>query len=114
ELSARARRVRPPEPFKDWTEARQGGVDLSRWWREILAGIERPRLFSWEKLSTQRWGPALTDAITGIAKPGRPFDPETFRAAMDPANDPYVLAERVEIQWETRSALWRYDEPPPT
>lgn len=28
---ARARRVRPPAVFKDWTEARHGGIDLWRW-----------------------------------------------------------------------------------
>ncbi|WZO99352.1 toprim domain-containing protein [Isosphaeraceae bacterium EP7] len=33
---ARARRVRPPDPFKDWTEARQGGVDLARWWADLI------------------------------------------------------------------------------
>ena len=30
---ASARRVRPPASFKDWTEAKAGGVDLARWWR---------------------------------------------------------------------------------
>jgi DNA primase len=34
---ARARRVRPPEPFTDWTEAKAGGVDLCRFWAAILA-----------------------------------------------------------------------------
>jgi hypothetical protein len=34
---ARARRVRPPDPFKDWTEAKAGGVDLRRWWQEAVA-----------------------------------------------------------------------------
>jgi hypothetical protein len=34
---ARTRRVRPPEPFKDWTEAKAGGMDLARWWHDILA-----------------------------------------------------------------------------
>jgi hypothetical protein len=33
----RARRVRPPDPFKDWTEAKAAGVDLRRWWQEALA-----------------------------------------------------------------------------
>jgi hypothetical protein len=28
----RARRVRPPEPHKDWTEAHQAGVKLRWWW----------------------------------------------------------------------------------
>jgi hypothetical protein len=56
---ARARRVRPPAPFKDWTEARQGGVDLRRWWGEILSGNDRPQIFTWSDLSRMRWGPAL-------------------------------------------------------
>ena len=57
---ARCRRVRPPQG-KDWTEARQGGVDLRRWWSDRLEGNENPPLFSWPELSAQRWGPA-TDA----------------------------------------------------
>jgi len=31
---ARGIRVRPPEPFNDWTKAAQGGLDLRGWWRE--------------------------------------------------------------------------------
>jgi hypothetical protein len=58
---ARARRVKPPEPYKDWTEAKQGRVNLRRWWQDILAGIERPRLFTWDDLKEWRWGTALTD-----------------------------------------------------
>lgn len=53
---ARARRVRPPSPYKDWTEAKADGVNLARWWRDILNGVERPELFTWEELSTWRWG----------------------------------------------------------
>ncbi len=30
---------------KDWTEARQAGVDLRRWWSDRLGGIESPRAF---------------------------------------------------------------------
>ena len=58
-----ARRVRPPEPFKDWTEAaaspegtRGCGVDLRRWWADVLAGIDRPPLFTWPELAAWRWG----------------------------------------------------------
>jgi DNA primase len=36
---ARARRVLPPEPHKDWTEAYQNGIDLRRFWMGQL-GIE--------------------------------------------------------------------------
>ena len=49
---ASSRRVRPPEPYKDWTEAAAAGVDLARWWRDRLSGIERPPLFTWDELST--------------------------------------------------------------
>jgi hypothetical protein len=79
---ARARRVRPPGSFKDWTEARAAGVDLARWWRDILAGIGRPPLFSWDELARWRWGPAL-HKTAGIADP-----------------DPYAEAEREAIQAE--------------
>src|SRR5262249_17371445 len=41
-LSGRCRRVRPPAPYKDWSEAAQGGVNLYRWWGEVLGGVERP------------------------------------------------------------------------
>jgi DNA primase len=63
---ARARRVRPPAPFKDWTEAKAGGVDLARWWRDILAGIDRPPLYTWDDLSRWRWGAPECDASPGI------------------------------------------------
>ena len=64
---SRARRVRPPEPYKDWTEARSAGVDLGRWWRDILAGVEKPALFGWEELKSWRWGEA--DDTPGIEFP---------------------------------------------
>jgi hypothetical protein len=53
---ARARRVRPPGPYKDWTDARQGGVDLRRWWSDRLGGNENPLLFTWDELAAWRWG----------------------------------------------------------
>ena len=82
---ARARRARPPDPYKDWTEARQAGVqnnhgplglsfaykdwtearqagvNLARWWRDILAGIDDPPLYTWEELAALRWGGAGAD-----------------------------------------------------
>ena len=58
---ARARRVRPPGAFKDWTEAAQASVNLRRWWSDRLAGTETPPLFSWEELAVWRWGPARDD-----------------------------------------------------
>jgi hypothetical protein len=69
---ARGRRVRPPGSFKDWTEAKAAGIDLARWWRDILAGIDRPPLFSWDELARWRWGGA--DEAPGIDRkaPARP------------------------------------------
>ena len=62
----RAHRARPPRPFKDWTEARQGGVDLRRWWTDRFGGIEAPQLFTWEELAGWRWGPGVDDPEPGI------------------------------------------------
>lgn len=99
---ARARRVKPPGPNKDWTEAAQAGVDLRRWWSDRLAGTEAPPLFSWEELAAWRWGPARDDPTPGIII-DHP-DPACCHAALeaaDPADD-YALAERVAIQEENR------------
>lgn len=60
------RRVRPPWDFKDWTEAARGGVDLRRWWGQVLAGVGRPTLHSWEEVSRHQWGPAIDDRSPGI------------------------------------------------
>jgi hypothetical protein len=64
----RARRVRPPEPFKDWTEAgtdapRSTGtaMDLRRWWTPILAGAKPGPAFTPGDLDAWRWGPAPDD-----------------------------------------------------
>ncbi len=54
---ARSMRVRPPAPFKDWTEAKQGGVDLRRWWADRLAGNLDP----WADYAARFWGPGLDD-----------------------------------------------------
>ncbi len=69
---ARAVRVRPPVG-KDWTEARQygmelgnDGVNLRRWWTDRLGGTEAPELFTWDELSTWRWGDAVGDSEAGI------------------------------------------------
>jgi hypothetical protein len=69
-----ARRVKPPGTLKDWTEVRQWGIDLLRWWSEILAGKERPPLFPWEEVQKLRWGPAIGDSTPGIDI-GEPFPP---------------------------------------
>jgi hypothetical protein len=63
---APVRRVRPPGPFKDWTDAHLGGVDLRRWWGEVLGGTGLPALFTWPDLAAWRWGPALVDSTPGI------------------------------------------------
>ena len=68
---ARARRARPPGPFKDWTEARQGGVNLRRWWTDRLGGVEAPPLFAWEDLADWRWGPAAESIDLDDEDPAR-------------------------------------------
>ena len=60
EWPARAVRVRPPAPDKDWTEAVQSGVNLRRWWSDRLGGIEAPERSTWDELAARRWGPGLT------------------------------------------------------
>lgn len=69
----RAIRTRPPRPFKDWTEAKAGGVDLRRWWAERMAGISSPDLFAWPDLAALRWGPAdkSSDGGVVVARPSR-------------------------------------------
>ncbi|MFI5459774.1 MAG: CHC2 zinc finger domain-containing protein [Isosphaerales bacterium] len=96
---ARARRVRPPDPFKDWTEAAVCGVNLRRWWTDRLGGIERPPLRSWEELAALRWGLAVGDPTPGIIidRPDRGRMLAAFEAA---ALDPYAIEERSAIQTE--------------
>ncbi len=93
--------MRPPEPFKDWTEAAQAGIDLRRWWSDRLGGTEVPGLFTWDELAAQRWGPARDDPTPSIVV-DRP-DPGRLKAALEGADphDPYALAEREAIQNET-------------
>ena len=76
-----SRRVRPPAPFNDWTEAAQGGVNLRRWWADRLAGTADPSLFSWPELAARRWGPGRDDPEFGIIA-DLP-DPERRRAALE-------------------------------
>ncbi len=63
---AHAVRVRPPSPYNDWSDAHQAGVDLRRWWSDLLAGIDAPELFTWAELALRRWGPATGDPTPGI------------------------------------------------
>jgi hypothetical protein len=57
--SAYARRVPPPKPYKDWTEAAASGVDLRPLWADVLAGIPTD-------LAGMRWGPSIADPEPGI------------------------------------------------
>jgi hypothetical protein len=98
---ARARRARPPGSFKDWTEAKAAGVDLARWWRDVLAGIDRPPLHRWPELATWRWGTAVGDPVPGSDNPGRPFNRDRYARAMADGADPYTAAEREAIQAES-------------
>jgi hypothetical protein len=91
------RRVPPPAPYKDWTEARRDGVHLRRWWEEVLADNGQPVLFTPEELAAMRWGPKVDDPTPGIVvvdRPDRGRLIETLRAA---AADP---EERAAIQAE--------------
>jgi DNA primase len=50
---ARARRVRPPAPYKDWGDVHKAGFNLVRYiWGGILPRARTP----WEVLETVRWG----------------------------------------------------------
>ena len=50
---ARARRVRPPAPYKDWGDVHKAGFNLVRYiWGGILPRAHMP----WEVLEAQRWG----------------------------------------------------------
>lgn len=102
---APARRVRPPEPCKDWTEAKQDGVDLRSWWAAVLDGDAPPRrTVAWADLAAQRWGPGIGDETPGIII-DRP-DQDRRRAALQAAvDDPYAIAERRAIQAESEDPL---------
>jgi hypothetical protein len=91
-----ALRIRPPGTFKDWTEVRQGGVDLRRWWGDILAGCAVPPLFTWDELAALRWGPAKDDPTPGIVI-DRPDRGRMLAALQSAADDP---EERAAIQGE--------------
>jgi hypothetical protein len=76
----RARRVRPPDGVKDWTELWQSGFNSIRYhWGRYL-----PMSLPWEVLASQRWGPALTESQGAAAAP-----------------DSYAAAERRAIQSDT-------------
>src|SRR5262249_8677070 len=63
EWPARALRVRPPEPCKDWGELHASGFNRIRY---LWGGILRQPGAAWEELARERWGPGLTDPAPGI------------------------------------------------
>jgi hypothetical protein len=94
-----ARRVRPPGPYKDWTEAHQGGVNLARWWSDRLGGDEAPPLFTWPELAALRWGPSAADPSPGIDI-GRPDRARILAALQAAVEDPHAVEERLAIRGE--------------
>ncbi len=63
----------------DWTEAARSGVNLGRWWRDRLGGIERPGRSTWEELAVRPWGSGPHDATPGIVI-DHPRLPRSFAA----------------------------------
>ncbi len=99
---SQAIRVRPPSPFKDWTDAKAGGVDLKRWWSSRLAGCENPSLFDWTELAAKRWGTETDDSPPGLINEGSPID--DLAAGFEDAlkqDDPYTIEERRAIREES-------------
>lgn len=96
------RRVKPPGDIKDWTEMKSWGpgVDLRRWWGELLAGAGRPPLFTWGELASWRWGDDIDDPSENVIV-GRP-DPQKMLSALRAAgDDPEAMAEREAIRAES-------------
>jgi hypothetical protein len=60
---ARAVRVRPPPPCKDWGDLHATGFNRIRY---LWGGILRRPGTPWEGLAKERWGPGLTDPAPGI------------------------------------------------
>lgn len=88
------RRIKPPGSFhktadgglandKDWSDAQAQGINLGRWWAEILGGVERPTLFTLDELVARN--------------PADPVEPWV-------GADPYEVAEREAIQSVEREA----------
>jgi hypothetical protein len=76
-------------------------VNLRRWWSDILAGVERPPLFTCPELAAWRWGGADDTPGIVIDTPGR-FDPATYARSIA---DPDARAERDAIQAEIDQGL---------
>jgi hypothetical protein len=98
---ARAIRVRPPcfimpeagRNTKDWSDLHANGVDLARWWRDRLAGTDAPELFTWDELSTWRWGDSIGDPEPGIVidKPDRGRMLAALKARVDDLEERKVI-----------------------
>jgi hypothetical protein len=92
---ARAIRIRPPPPHKDWGELHDAGFNLIRYvWHRILA-TPRP----WEELARDRWGDGVGDFAPGVVidKPDRGRMLAALKARVD---DP---DERLAIMTEAKS-----------
>jgi hypothetical protein len=72
---ARALRVRPPGPGKDWTEVHAAGCNRIRY---LWCGILRRPGTTWEELAARRWGPGLDPRFEGpgfvVDRPARGGD----------------------------------------
>jgi hypothetical protein len=97
---ARAVRVRPPcfimpeagRNTKDWSDVAANGVDLSRWWRDRLGGIEAHKLFTWDELATWRWSGDAEPGIT-IDKPDRGRMLAALKARIDDPEEREAIQE---------------------
>jgi hypothetical protein len=69
-----------------------------------LAGVERPSLFAWEEVQTQRWGLAVDDPEPGLVVDRCDSDGIRFAFEVADPNDPYAIAERAAIQAEGNDA----------
>ena len=90
---ARARRVRPPDPWKDWTEVHAAGRNLLRY---VWCGVLRLTGAPWDDLAAQRWGPAIGDP-TLVVVIDRPDRDQMFGALKAAADDSYAIEERAAI-----------------
>lgn len=79
EWPARAIRVRPPEPCKDWGELHASAFNAIRY---LCGGILRRPGTPWDELAARRWGPGLT-----IEGPGFVVDRPVRRAGSRPSKE---------------------------
>ena len=98
---ARAIRVRPPDPFNDWTDAARAGVNLRLWWaarlgRETLCASWPPN--AGDRRKTTR--PPTSSSLPNLRLWARPTPRGSCAALAAADSDPYALAEREAIQQE--------------